>query len=197
LKRIVLLGAGGHGVSTIDLVEQTREYEIIGLLDSRPQALEAVHPYPILGPFEQMAAQRAKFDFAFVSVGQIGSPGIRQSLFSTITEFGISCPTLVSPHAYVSKRADVGPGTGVFAGAVVNAAAQIGKNCIINSLALVEHGALIGSSTHISTGARVNGDAQIGQGCFVGSGAVIFQGVNIPDGTIVPAGSIVKKWPKD
>ncbi|NBW65512.1 acetyltransferase, partial [bacterium] len=56
-------------------------------------------------------------------------------------------------------------------GAVVNASATVGENCIINNLALVEHDAEIGAHTHLSTGSRINGAVRVGTGSFVGSGA--------------------------
>ena len=43
-------------------------------------------------------------------------------------------------------------------GAIINSGAEIGKNCIINSRALIEHDAKIESNCHISTGAIVNGN---------------------------------------
>ena len=46
--------------------------------------------------------------------------------------------------------------------AVINANARIGKNCIINSKALVEHDVIIGDHCHIATGAIVNGEVRAG-----------------------------------
>ena len=58
-------------------------------------------------------------------------------------------------------------------GAIVNAGAQIGNNCIVNSQALLEHGVEVHDHCHISTGALINGDVTIGKGSFIGSGATI------------------------
>ena len=41
-------------------------------------------------------------------------------------------PVIVSPNAYVSKRAQIGNGTIIYHDAIVNTNAKIGKNCIIN-----------------------------------------------------------------
>ena len=54
-------------------------------------------------------------------------------------------------------------------GVIVNANAKIGKNCIINTKALVEHDAVVGDNCHISTGAVLNGGVQVKDNTFFGS----------------------------
>ena len=193
--KTVLLGAGSHAVSVVDLLESTGHYDIYGLLENRLAPGDEFLGHRIVGPFDSLSTHLTSGIGALVSVGQIGPPGIRVELYERLVELGATILTPVSPHAYVSPRAVLGAGTAVFHGAVVNANATIGDNCIINSMALVEHDSTIGHHTHIATGARVNGGVSIGDGCFVGSGAVIFQGCTIPNGSIIPAGTIVKSWP--
>ena len=74
---------------------------------------------------------------------------------------------------------------------VVNANVQVGRNCIINSQALIEHGAQVGDHCHISTGVRINGDVVVGSGCFIGSGAVVKHGISIGDHVLIEAGQVV------
>ena len=74
---------------------------------------------------------------------------------------------------------------------IVNASVQIGRNCIVNSQSLLEHGVKVDDHCHISTGALVNGDVTIGRGSFVGSGAVIKEGVRVGDNVIIGAGQVV------
>ena len=194
-RDIVLLGAGSHAVSVVDLVESTGEYSVVGLLDDRKNEGAKFLDYFCLGPFESLPGWVSKDREFIVAVGQIGSPGFRLRLFESLLGLDARVVTIASPHAYVSPRSSLGVGTAVFHGAVINAGASIGDNCIINSQSLVEHDAKIGSHSHIATGARVNGEATVGARCFVGSGAVIFQGCKIPDDSVVPAGAIVKRWP--
>lgn len=195
LKGLLLLGAGGHGNSTVDLVEQTNAYEIRGILDSLHFHKGSLLDYPILGTFDQLESIVPTFPFFLVSVGQIGLPALRRELFERAQATTASSPVVCSPHSYVSSRAQIGGGTAVFPGAVINANAVVGENVIVNSQSLIEHDVTVGSHSHISTGAKINGGVRIGENCFVGSGAVIFQEVAIPAGSVVPAGTIVKSWP--
>ena len=46
-------------------------------------------------------------------------------------------------------------------GSIINSKAIIGKNCIINTGAIIEHGVTIGNFNHISTGVIINGDTKL------------------------------------
>lgn len=195
MRSLLLLGAGGHGSATIDLVEQSGTYKIEGILDTLHSSKGTLLGYPILGTFELLESVVPRFSFFLVSVGQIGLPGLRRELFERAKATSVSSPVLRSPNSYVSSRSQLAEGTVVFPGAVVNANAIVGQNVIINSQSLVEHDVLIGPHSHIATGAKINGGARIGENCFIGSGSIVFQEVDLPAGSIVPAGSVVKNWP--
>lgn len=195
MKALLLLGAGGHGTATIDLIEQSKDYEIKGILDTLHFSKEELLAYPILGTFESLESMVPRFPYFLVSVGQIGLPGIRRELFERAKAASASSPVVCSPSSYVSSRAALGEGTAVFPGAVINANAIVESNVIVNSQSLIEHDVIVGSHSHIATGAKINGGARIGENCFVGSGAIIFQGVVVPPNSVIPAGKVVKRWP--
>jgi sugar O-acyltransferase (sialic acid O-acetyltransferase NeuD family) len=191
MNDLVLVGGGGHCHSCIDVIETSGAYRIAGIV--QPVALGAapVAGYPVIGGDEELGAMVAKFGNALVTVGQIKSPDVRRRLYEKLRSLGAALPVIASPRAHVSRRAEVGAGTIVMHGAVVNAGARIGENGIINTLALVEHDAVVGAHCHISTGARVNGGTVVGDGTFIGSGAVLKNGVTVGAECIVSAGSVV------
>ena len=77
--------------------------------------------------------------------------------------------------------------------ALINAGARVGRNCIINTRALVEHDAVIEDYCHVSTGAVVNGGVTIGSGSFFGSGAVSEEYTSIPMNSMIHANSLYRK----
>lgn len=189
--QIILVGAGGHCKACIDVVEQTGEWQIAGIIDLKDSGVEEVLGYPVIGCDEDLPELRKQYDYALVTVGQIRSAEPRVRLFEQLKSLGYKQPGLVSPLAYVSQHATIGEGTIVMHQALVNVGAQIGPNGIINSHALIEHDALIGEDCHVATGAKVNGDVKIGRGCFIGSGAVIKQGVELADNVMIGAGALI------
>ena len=73
---------------------------------------------------------------------------------------------------------------------VINADAHIGRNCIINSKALIEHDAIISDHCHISTAAIINGGTQVRSGSFFGSNAVSKEYAITPKEAFIKAGSL-------
>lgn len=190
-KPLILLGAGGHCISCIDVIESAGLWRIEGILDKTFSEGLSVLNYPIAGVDADIEKFKKKGCSFFITVGQIKSSKIRKSLFELLQSKKAAIETIVSPKAQVSQYSDIGTGTIIHHFASVNAKAFIGKNCIINTFANIEHEAQIGNHTHISTGAMINGGASIGNNCFVGSGSVIANEVSIADNVIIGAGSVV------
>jgi len=187
---LILIGAGGHARSCIDVIELGDEYQIAGLVDSQTSDKFDTR-YPMLGTGQDLTALAKQYRYALIAVGQILSPETRIRLFSQAATAGFQFPTIISPNAYVSKNAQIGSGTIVMHGAIVNANARIGQNCIINSRSLIEHDAEVADHCHISTASVINGGVRIGSGTFIGSGCVVKEYVNIGAGCIVGMGQKV------
>jgi len=187
---LILIGAGGHARSCIDVIELGDKYQIAGLVDAQISD-ESGQGYPVLGTDQDLTDLAKQYKYALIAVGQILSAKTRIRLFSQAATAGFQFPTIISPNAYVSKNAQIGSGTIVMHGAVVNANARIGQNCIINSRSLIEHDVEVADHCHISTASVVNGGVRIGSGTFMGSGCVVKEYVTIGAGCIVGMGQIV------
>jgi sugar O-acyltransferase (sialic acid O-acetyltransferase NeuD family) len=192
VSELILMGGGGHCRSAIDVIEAEGSHHIIGVLERPAFEGDDVMGYPILGSDDAVADLVGPGIGVLVTIGQIKTSKIRERAFAAAGKAGAFLPVIVSPHAYCSRHADIGAGTLVMHGAVVNAACRVGENCIVNSMALLEHDVAIGDHTHIATGARVNGGVKIGPRCFIGSGAVLHNDIEIGEGAIIPAGSVVR-----
>lgn len=57
--------------------------------------------------------------------------------------------------------------------ALINTNTRIGKACIINSKALVEHDCEVKDFCHLSTASVLNGGCTLGEGSFLGSNMII------------------------
>jgi len=190
---IVLIGAGGHATSCIDVIESEDRFKIIGLVGTKSELGRMVAGYEVIATDGDLADLAVKHHHALVTVGQIRNAALRTRLYGEARKVGFAFPTVVSAHARVSAHATVGEGSIVMFGALINAGATVGANCIINSRALIEHDACVGDNCHISTGAIVNGHVRVGAGSFVGSGALIRHTVTIGDHCIVSMGSVVHR----
>ena len=191
-QNIILIGAGGHCVSVIDVIEQEKKYNILGILDSKTNE-DSLLGYPILGGDDLIPNLVNENTFFLITVGQIKSHTIRQNIADKLKINNAKLAKVVSPLSYVSKHASVQEGTIIMNGATVNAKAEIGKHCIINTKSNIEHGVMISDFCHISTCAVVNGDSVIGKGTFIGSNATVSNGIRIKKNSIISAGKFIKR----
>ena len=177
----------------IDVIESGGEYRVAGIVQPVRHGDATVLGYPVLGDDAALQALLDQVPRALVTVGQFKEAAVRERLFGKLLHLNAEIPVVISPRAHVSRHAQLGRGTAVLHGAIINAAAVIGENCIVNSLALVEHDAEVGAHSHVSTGARINGGASVGERCFIGSGAIVHHGVRIGEGAVIAAGCVVNR----
>lgn len=192
MKKIVLIGGGGHCKSVIDVIEQEKQFEIHGIVDKPEKIGSYILGYEVIAADDNLQKLAKRFKYALVTVGQIKSPDLRIKLFNLASKAGFSLPSIISPNAYVSKHSSLGKGVVVMHHAVVNANTSIGDNCIINSKALIEHDCEVAEHCHISTNATINGGSKVGTRSFVGSNVTTKESIIIEEKSFIKASSIVK-----
>ncbi len=193
MKDIIVIGAGGHSKSAIDVLESSKEYKILGIVDNELEIGSMIGDHTILGADSDLPKLKDISSNVLIGVGQIKNPNIRSDLYLQLKQIGFEMPSIISKTAIVSDKAEIGDGSIIMNGVIINAGATIGSNCIINTGAIVEHDVKIGNNTHVSTNSVINGDAKIGDLTFIGSGSVIRNGISIGNECIISMGSIVHK----
>lgn len=187
---VVILGAGGHGQVTADILFQMwksgQDLEIHGFLDKDP-ALTGTRVMGIRVLGDENLLERLGHD---AIIAAIGDNDRRRALFEAFSD-SESFVTAIHPSAVIAPDVVIGEGCMVCAGAVVNPGAAIGDNAIINTGATVDHHCVIGPHSHIAPGAHLGGGVSVGQGAFVGIGASVVPGVSIGEKAVVGAGAAV------
>lgn len=186
------MGAGGHARACLDVIECEGRHSIFGLIGMTSEIGNCILNSQVIGDDTDLPKLQLNCAKALVAIGQIKNWPLRQNIFQNLIDLGFQLPTVISRYAYVSPYAQIGKGTIVMHGAVVNAGAQIGDNCIINNQSLIEHDAVIGKHCHISTGAIVNGGTRVGEGSFVGSRSVLKENIQIGKHSLIGMGLSVR-----
>jgi len=192
-QRVLLIGAGGHARSCIDVIEELDRHQIVGLVGLPAEVGQQVFGYPVLGSDDDLPELLGMCDGALVTVGQLTTPRVRMDLFEAVCRGQRRLAVVQSPRAHVSRHAVVADGTIVMHGAVINAGARVGRNVIVNSQALIEHDTVVGDHCHVSTGARLNSGVRVGEGSFIGSGSVARQLVTIGAICVIGMGQSIRK----
>jgi len=190
MKEIILIGGGGHCKSVIDVIEMTKRYEIIGIVDMKENIGKKVLDYEVIACDDELETIFKTCKSACITIGHIKSNEQRKKLYDKAQQIGFDFPTIISPLAYVSKHSSIDEGTIVMHHALINANVKIGKNCIINTKALIEHDCIIEDNCHISTASVLNGGVIVKDNTFFGSNATSKQSLEI-DG-FIKAGSLAK-----
>ena len=181
-KRLIIIGASGHGKVILDIALKLG-YTDIGFLDD--VKLGEVMGYTIVGTSSEIPAlSDGETEFVIA----IGNNEMREKI---ARNNDAPWATLIHPSAQIGIGAQIGVGTVVMANSVINADATIGKHCIINTGAVVEHDNIIGDFVHISPKAALGGTVTVGAGVHIGIGASVINNVAIAAGAKIGAGAVV------
>jgi len=191
MKKLILIGAGGHCKSCIDVIENENKFKIVAIIDKKKKKKKLLK-YKVFDE-KYLNEISPKIYSVIITVGQIKNFKVRERLFNKVKKLGFHLPYIKSPSAYISKHSKIGEGTIIMHGAIINAGSTIGKNCIINTNSLIEHDVVIGDHTHVSTRATVNGNVLVEKKVFVGSRSVIKNNIKIGQGSIIGASLYIKK----
>ncbi|KAB2814990.1 MAG: hypothetical protein F9K10_04995, partial [Paludibacter sp.] len=96
-RDLILLGAGGHCISCIDVIEAAKLFNIIGILDPNEPVGKLVCGYSVLGDDSLIAEYRKQNCVFFITVGQIKTNITRKLLYNLVKESDGELPVIVSP----------------------------------------------------------------------------------------------------
>jgi len=188
-KHAVVFGYSGHAYVVLDILI-ANQYHIAGYYDTAPKGN---NPFNLsyLGTEQDDSVFEKLEDYdAFLAIGDNHT---RARLFEKLFQYHINTPAAIHTTATVSPIAEIGGGTVVMPGAVINAIAKIGNAVICNSSSVIEHECVIEDYAHIAPGAVLAGNVKVGKNSFVGANAVIKQGIIIGANVVIGAGSVITK----
>ncbi len=177
---VTLYGASGHGKVIIDILNASG-VKINSVIDDNPKS-ETILGIPV--------TKTSDFDMSSLgkTIISIGNNKVRKKLSKLlIADF----TKAIHPSAVISANSNIGDGTVVMARVAINPDVVIGKHCIINTNATVEHDALIADFVHICPAASLAGNVSVGEGTQVGIGAAVIQGISIGKWVTIGAGTVI------
>ncbi|MGJ8692041.1 MAG: acetyltransferase [Thalassotalea sp.] len=192
-KKLVIIGAGGHGRVVADCAEALGCYQEIIFLDDcitdkkRPKTTNG--HWQIVGSVAQWPEYLSTADF----IVAFGDNSLRLAVINQLLAGGAKLISLIHPAAVVSKHANIAAGCVVFAGAVINIGASLGYGVIVNTLASIDHDCDIAAGVHISPNVSLAGGVKVGALSWLGIGAVVIQYLALTENCQLGAGTVVVK----
>lgn len=184
-ESVIIIGASGHGKVIADIVIKSGD-KVVGFLDDNIEKGTLVSGIEVLGSVPDYVKWK---NCSFV-IG-IGNPYTREKIHDRML---VNWYTAIHPTAVISSLdVEIGDGTVVMANAVINSNAKIGKHCIINTAAVVEHDNVLADYVHISPNVTLAGVVRVGKSTHIGAGSCTKQVLYIAPDCVIGAGSVIVK----
>lgn len=185
MKNLIIMGAGGHGRVVADIAQKLGVYQSIAFLEDRD--VETSMGFPVLGRLDEVDKYIDNSDI-FVA---LGNSQLREEIMEKLLTMGATIPTLIHPSAIIGACVEIGTGTAIMAGVVINPCVTIGKGVIVNTCASIDHDCVVGEYCHIAVGVRLAGTVRLEPRVWLGAGSTVKNNVTICAGCTIGAGAVV------
>jgi sugar O-acyltransferase (sialic acid O-acetyltransferase NeuD family) len=192
MKRVVIIGAGGHGREVADILRHQAQHDsglkILGFVDDAHNLPPIINGLPLLGDwswFETVDKSEIRV------VCAVGLPRLRKQLVERAGAKGLSFTSAISPAAHLSPGAKLGEGLMLFPHSFASTDILIDDHAIVNAGATVSHDTKVGPYGTLNPGVHLAGNVDVNEGCYLGIGASVIQGISIGAWTTVGAGAVV------
>jgi sugar O-acyltransferase (sialic acid O-acetyltransferase NeuD family) len=191
--RVLLWGGTGQAKAVRPIIEHygSRVVAVFDDTPDLPSPFADVEIYRGKAAFHEWIARQARDDLGFCVA--IGNPHgrIRLNFHEMLAGEGLTPVTIAHPAAVIADDAVIGEGSQILAGAIIAAAAKLGRQCIVNCNSLVEHETILDDAVEIAPAATVLGLTRIGLNTMVGAGATVLSRLRIGNDVRIGAGALV------
>ena len=187
MKEIFVYGAGGHARVVIDIIEQSNQFKIVGLIDDTNN-VTSMFGYQVFSNLNDLFIRNIT-----AGIVAVGDNWQRARLTNEILKkFNtIEFVTAIHPSCRIGRGVTIGIGTIVMAGCNINPNVSIGKHCIINTGSNVDHDCLMDDYASLAPGVTLGGNVTIGKCCAIGIGSSAIPKISIGEHSVIGAGSII------
>jgi len=188
---LIIVGAGGHGRETLDVVEAMNEdgsgdWSFLGFVDDgevRSDRLDRRDA--VVVETGELNPEKVRY------VIGIGDPATRETVAERMTLAGFVPATLIHPDASIGSDVRLAEGVVLAAGSRVTTNVSIERHSQLNVGAVVSHDCEVGAFVTLSPGTLINGECRVGDRAFFGTGAIVTPRLIIGADAKVGAGGVV------
>jgi len=194
---LVVIGAGGFGRETLDVVEAMNRaallpvFELLGVVDANPSEQN----------LSRLCARGIRYlgtDIEWLASGNqaryligIGNPKTRERVDHDWRHAGLLAAIAVHPAATIGSQSMLGEGVIICAGVQVSTNVRLGRHVHLNPNATVGHDTALEEFVSVNPAATLSGDATVGRRALVGAAAVVLQGLAVGEDAVVGASACV------
>ena len=193
MKKVIIIGSGGHAKVVIDILSEMKDVEIIGLTTNSNSVGSIYSGYPVLGNDSVLEGNRYRDCTVVMGIGGFRDNKLREEVFHKIKIQGYQFINAIHPTAIISRSVTMGEAVVVFPGVILNTEVRIGNNSIIATGATIDHETIIGNNVLVSAGVTVGAYAYVGDSALLALGSKVVSGITIGKHCLIAAGAVVIK----
>lgn len=188
MRDLVILAGGGHAVSVAN-VALSAGFSVRGFVDPNRKGTTVLE-VPVVAEVEELG-DPAGMALAIAA----GDNAVRQRIHDDMrARYGtLEYPPLVHHSAVLSVNARLGEGCVVMPGAIIGPNSTLGRFCILNTRAAIDHDCIMADFASLAPGAITGGEVRIGLRTAIGIGAVIKHGLSIGEDAVLGANSYLHR----
>lgn len=185
---LVVVGAGGHAVSVAN-VARSAGYVVACFVDTQ-KAGGRLLEQPIIASVDDLE-DVGRYVFCIA----VGDNAARERVYVELSarHGGLVFPPLIHASAVVSDFVAVGEGSVLMPLAVVGPNSRVGRFCIVNTRASIDHDCTLADYASLAPGVVTGGSVHIGVRSAISLGAAIKHGIRVGGDSVVGACSYVNQ----
>jgi sugar O-acyltransferase (sialic acid O-acetyltransferase NeuD family) len=194
-KKMILWGGTGQAIVIRPIIEHYGS-RIIAIFDDTVGLKSPFSDVPIYNgwsAFQQWLKREKRGQIGFCVA--IGNPHgwVRLQFHERLSAEGLKPVAIAHPTAWIAPDAEIGEGSQIMAGVIIQPKAKIGRCCIINTRASIDHEDILEDGVEIAPGATLCGNVHAGINAWICAGATILPRITIGADAVIGAGAVVNR----
>ncbi len=189
-KKVIIIGAGGHGAEIneyINFTSLSNEIEVIGFLDDSYDNYSSYSLHaPLLGGIKEHQVRK---NIHYI-IG-IANLKYRRLFVKDFSSRGANFLSIIHPTAYISPSAKLGEGIVVAPMVNIGPNVKVGDFTMLNSRCSLGHDTIIGDFNFVSPNVCFSGFTKVGDNNLFGINSATIPGVSVGNGNKIAAGMVL------
>ena len=193
MKKIIIIGGGGHAGITYDCIISQKKYEPIGYIDINRGNLHK-HGIKYFGKLNQIPSLVKKLKDCYFIVG-IGDNFLRYKIVNDLKIKNIKCKwaTVIHPSASVSRTIKIGIGSLILSGSILSYNTLIKRHVCINTGASIDHDNFFGDYSSAGPGTVTGGNVRVNKLSYLAINSTVKHNILIGSNVVIGASSYVNR----
>ena len=198
-KNIVIFGSEAHSKVIFSEIIKIKKYNFLGFVDDFSQKGKKIITYKKksffnLGKIEDVINNNGAGGKLYGIIG-VGFNYIRKKIVNEVFKLDktFKWETVISKNCILNGNINIGKGSLIMSGVVINTETTIGNHCIINTSSSIDHDNYFKDFSSCGPGVVTGGNVTLGENSYLGIGSVVKHGVKIGKNTVIGGNSFVNK----